>query len=97
MEKSFLLDSGRWIFAFWLFAWGAWNGYAQTPLPGAVGQQAVTDAAAQQEREKQRQSAVQPRPEEPGVVEANQVSGDLGSLQMLREKPDLPFFRLRAD
>ena len=71
---------------------------AQNPLPGAVGQQAVTDAAAQQERERQRQLAVQPRQEEAAAsVQASEVSEDLGSLQMLRERPELPFFRLRAD
>jgi len=61
-----------------------------------VGQQAVTDAAAQQERERQRQMAIQPRPEEQSV-EATQVSEDLGSLQMMRERETLPFFRVRAD
>ena len=45
--------------------------HAQTPnpLPGAVGQQAVTDAAAQQERERQRQMNVQPRPEDKEAVD----------------------------
>jgi len=73
--------------------------HAQTPnpLPGAVGQQAVTDAAAQQERERQRQKNVQPRPEEQEAVEANEVSPDLGSLQMMKERPELPFLRVRAD
>jgi len=69
---------------------------AQT-LPSAVGQQAVTDAAAQQERDRQRQQAVQPRPEEQDAVQASEVSPDLGSLRMLRERPELPFCRLRAD
>jgi len=80
-----------------LLALGVWPVRAQSPLPGAVGQQAVTDAAAQQERERQRQKAVQPRPEEKEAVEASEVSPDLGSLQMLKEKPGLPFFRVRAD
>jgi len=66
-------------------------------LPGAVGQQAVTDAAAQQERDRQRQQAVQPRPENMEPVQAAEVSPDLGSLQMMKEKPDLPFLRVRAD
>jgi opacity protein-like surface antigen len=62
-----------------------------------VGQQAVTDAAAQQERERQRQMNVQPRPEDKEAVEASEVSPDLGSLQMMKERPDLPFLRVRAD
>jgi opacity protein-like surface antigen len=66
-------------------------------LPGAVGQQAVTDAAAQQERERQRQQAVQPRPEEQEAVQASEVSSDLGSLQLMQERPQIPFFRVRAD
>ena len=99
MEKSFQLNSGRWILSgcLGLLALFPWPGQAQSPLPGAVGQQAVTDAAAQQERERQRQMAIQPRPEEQEAVEASEVSPDLGSLQMMREKPELPFFRVRAD
>ena len=62
-----------------------------------MGQQAVTDAAAQQERERQRQMNVQPRPEDKEAVEASEVSPDLGSLQMMKERPDLPFLRVRAD
>ena len=99
MEKSFKLDSGGWVLplGLWLLAIGAWRCEAQSPLPGAVGQQAVTDAAAQQERERQRQMAVQPRPEEQEAVEASEVSPDLGSLQLMRERDTLPFFRVRAD
>ena len=97
MEKSFALNSVRWVLLLWLFAQGAVSGFAQSPLPGAVGQQAVTDAAAQQEREKQRQKLVQPRPDEASAVQASEVSPDLGSLQVMRERPELPFFRLRAD
>jgi len=99
VEKSFTLNSGRWVLSgcLGLLALGVWPVRAQSPLPGAVGQQAVTDAAAQQERERQRQKAVQPRPEEKEAVEASEVSPDLGSLQMLKEKPGLPFFRVRAD
>ena len=41
--------------------------------------------------------AIQPRPEEQEAVEASEVSPDLGSLQMLKERPELPFFRVRAD
>lgn len=98
MEKSFQLNSGRWILliCLWLLGQGIWQSHAQNPLPGAVGQQAVTDAAAQQERERQRQLAVQPRTEE-DAVQASEVSPDLGSLQIMREKPELPFFRVRAD
>jgi len=99
VEKSFTLNSGRWVLSgcLGLLALGVWPVRAQSPLPGAVGQQAVTDAAAQQERERQRQKAIQPRPEEKEAVEASEVSPDLGSLQMLKEKAGLPFFRVRAD
>ena len=99
MEKSFQLNSGRWVLSgcLGLLALFPWPGQAQSPLPGAVGQQAVTDAAAQQERERQRQMAIQPRLEEQEAVEASEVSPDLGSLQVMREKPELPFFRVRAD
>jgi len=99
VEKSFALNSGRWILSgcLWLLALFPWPGQAQSPLPGAVGQQAVTDAAAQQERERQRQQAVQPRPEEQEAVQASEVSPDLGSIQLMQEKPELPFFRVRAD
>ena len=99
MEKSFTLNSGRWVLSgcLGLLALGVWPVRAQSPLPGAVGQQAVTDAAAQQERERQRQKAVQPRPEEQEAVEASEISPDLGSLQMLKEQPGIPFLRVRAD
>ena len=99
MEKSFQLDSGRWILplSLWLLVIGAWRCEAQSPLPGAVGQQFVTDAAAQQERERQRQLSVQPRAEEQEKVEAVELSPDLGSIQLMQERPELPFFRLRAD
>ena len=70
---------------------------AQNPLPGAVGQQAVSDAAAQQERERLRQQAVQPRPEELPSVEATEVAEDLGSVRLFRERPEIPFARVRAD
>jgi len=40
---------------------------------------------------------VQPRPEDKEAVEASEVSPDLGSLQMMKERPDLPFLRVRAD
>jgi len=98
VEKSFQLNSRRWLLplCLWLLVSGPWQAKAQSPLPGAVGQQAVTDAAAQQERERQRQKVVQPRPGEEGI-QASEVSEDLGSLQIMRERPELPFFRLRAD
>jgi len=96
---SFTLNSGRWILpgCLWLLVLFPWPGQTQSPLPGAVGQQAVTDAAAQQERERQRQMAVQPRPEDQEKVEAVELSPDLGSIQLMQERPELPFFRVRAD
>jgi opacity protein-like surface antigen len=66
-------------------------------LPGAVSQQAVTDAQAQQERERQKKLALQGKNEEKPPVEATEVSEDLGSLQLVRPKPDLPFARLHVD
>jgi len=66
-------------------------------LPGAVSQQAVTDAQAQQERERQKKQAQQKKPEDQSPVEATAVSEDLGSLQLVKEIPDLPFARLHMD
>ncbi|NDA26119.1 MAG: hypothetical protein EBZ05_04665, partial [Verrucomicrobia bacterium] len=57
----------------------------------------MTDAAAQQERERQRQKMVQPRQEEKESLTMSEVSEDLGSLQLMRERPELPYFRVRAD
>jgi len=70
--------------------------YAQT-LPSAVSQQAVIDAQAQQDRERQKKLALEGKPEEKPPVEATEVSEDLGSLQLVRPKPDLPFARLHMD
>ena len=70
--------------------------FAQT-LPSAVSQQAVIDAQAQQERERQRKVALQEKPDDKTPVEATAVSEDLGSLQLVREIPDLPFARLHMD
>ena len=66
-------------------------------LPGAVSQQAVIDAQAQQERERQKKQAQQKKPEDQAPVEATAVSEDLGSLQLVKEIPDLPFARLHVD
>ena len=70
--------------------------YGQT-LPSAVSQQAVIDAQAQQDRERQKKLALEGKPEEKPPVEATEVSEDLGSLQLVRPKPDLPFARLHMD
>ena len=66
-------------------------------LPGAVSQQAVIDAQAQQERERQSQQALKPRSEDKPPLEATAVSDDLGSMQLMKEVPSLPFARLRVD
>jgi outer membrane protein W len=66
-------------------------------LQPAVSQQAVTDAAAQQERERQKQQALAGKPAEPEPAQATEVAEDLGSVQLMREQPALPFARLRAD
>ena len=66
-------------------------------LQPAVSQQAVTDAAAQQERERQKQQALAGKPAEPEPAQATAVAEDLGSVQLMREQPALPFARLRAD
>ena len=70
--------------------------FTQT-LPSAVSQQAVTDNQAQQERERQRKMALQEKPADTTPVEATAVSEDLGSLQLVRDIPDLPFARLHMD
>jgi len=77
-----------------LISLGSLKGQA---LPGAVSQQAVTDAQAQQERERQKKQAQQKKPEDQTPVEATAVSEDLGSLQLVKEIPDLPFARLHVD
>jgi opacity protein-like surface antigen len=69
----------------------------QSSLPPAVSQQAVIDAQAQQERERQKKLALEGKTEEKPPVEATEVSEDLGSLQLVRPKPDLPFARLHMD
>ncbi len=66
-------------------------------LSGAVSQQAVIDAQAQQERERQAQQALKPRSEDKPPLEATAVSDDLGSMQLMKEVPSLPFARLRVD
>ncbi|NCZ53960.1 MAG: hypothetical protein EBY81_08720, partial [Verrucomicrobia bacterium] len=66
-------------------------------LPGAVSQQAVIDAQAQQERERQSQQALKPRSDDKPPLEATAVSDDLGSMQLMKEVPSLPFARLRVD
>jgi len=70
--------------------------YAQA-LPSAVSQQAVIDAQAQQERERQLKTPAQKKPEDQAPVESTAVSEDLGSLQLMREAPELPFARVRMD
>ena len=69
----------------------------QSSLPPAVSQQAVIDAQAQQDRERQKKLALEGKPGEKPPVEATEVSEDLGSLQLVRPKPDLPFARLHMD
>jgi opacity protein-like surface antigen len=69
----------------------------QSSLPPAVSQQAVIDAQAQQDRERQKKLALEGKSEEKPPVEATEVSEDLGSLQLVRPKPDLPFARLHMD
>ncbi|NDC00356.1 MAG: hypothetical protein EBZ83_02915 [Verrucomicrobia bacterium] len=63
----------------------------------AVSQQAVTDAAAQQEREKQKQMALGGKTPGEQPAEATAVAEDLGSVQLMREQPSIPFARIRAD
>lgn len=66
-------------------------------LPSAVSQQAVIDSQAQQDRERQKKLALEGKNEEKPPVEATEVSEDLGALQLVRPKPDLPFARLHMD
>jgi opacity protein-like surface antigen len=101
-QSIFQLIPSRWgMPKFWatscclfLISLGSLKGQA---LPGAVSQQAVTDAQAQQERERQKKQAQQKKPEDQTPVEATAVSEDLGSLQLVKEIPDLPFARLHVD
>jgi opacity protein-like surface antigen len=101
-QSIFQLIPSRWgMPKFWatscclfLISLGSLRGQA---LPGAVSQQAVTDAQAQQERERQKKQAQQKKPEDQTPVEATAVSEDLGSLQLVKEIPDLPFARLHVD
>ena len=90
--------SKRWCFfgIFLLAGLGCGEVTAQTFQP-AVSQQAVTDAAAQQERDRQKQQALGGKPSEEEPAQATAVAEDLGSVQLLREQPALPFARLRAD
>ena len=90
--------SKRWrLFGIFLLAGlGCGEVTAQTFQP-AVSQQAVTDAAAQQERDRQKQQALGGKPGEEEPAQATAVAEDLGSVQLMREQPDLPFARLRAD
>ena len=107
MEKSFKLLSDGWFLPLWAdWALGAaivmlmaGTGQSQTPNPlaGAVGQQAVTDAQAQQARERQAEQLGQKKEEEKPPVEATEVSEDLGSVQLMREVPEVPFARVRVD
>ena len=90
--------SKRWCFfgIFLLAGLGCGEVTAQTFQP-AVSQQAVTDAAAQQERDRQKQQALAGKPAEQEPAQATEVAEDLGSVQLMREQPALPFARLRAD
>lgn len=99
MERSSRLNSGHWVLplCFWFLGQGIWQSQAQNPLPGAVGQQAVTDAQAQQTRERQAEQLGQAKEQEKPPVAATEVSEDLGSVQLMREVPEMPFARLRMD
>ena len=63
----------------------------------AVSQQAVTDAQAQKQRDDQKRMATEKQQEEKAPAEATAVSEDLGSLQLLKDRADLPFARIHAD
>jgi opacity protein-like surface antigen len=66
-------------------------------LAPAVSQQAVIDAQAQQNRNRQAQQLGQQKEEKEQSVETSEISKDLGSVQLMREVPSLPFARLRID
>ena len=103
MEKSNkTLVLCRWGLSFYWVALGSLllssaKILGQSSLPPAVSQQAVIDAQAQQDRERQKKLALEGKQEEKPPVEATEVSEDLGSLQLVRPKPDLPFARLHMD
>ena len=103
MEKRFnqLLPDKWGLLKFWagttLLLYAHTTPVWSQALPGAVSQQAVIDTQAQQERERQAQQALKPRSEDKPPVEATAVSDDLGSMQLMKEVPSLPFARLRVD
>ena len=100
MEKTFFRH--RFVLLFWLipfqlvFVCCLSTSQSQV-LPSAVSKQATIDAQAAQERERQRNQALGKKQEDLAPVEATAVSEDLGSLQLMKEIPDLPFARLRID
>lgn len=67
------------------------------PIPGAVSQQAATDAQAQQVRDRQAQQLGQAQAPAAEAAKTSAISEDLGSVQLMREIPTMPFARLRVD
>ena len=102
MEKRFFLNSRSWgvprSLAIWaILSLTALDSFPQTGIPGAVSQQAAIDAQAQQIRDRQAQQLGKAQPEEQGSVQSSAISQDLGSMQLMREVPSMPFARLRVD
>jgi hypothetical protein len=102
VEKRFHLNSWLWGVPKWvgligcLMGSGVMNCLPQGLAP-AVSQQAVIDAQAQQNRNRQAQQLGQQKEEKEQSVETSEISKDLGSVQLMREVPSLPFARLRID
>ena len=102
VEKRFHLNSWLWGVPKWvgligcLMGSGVMNCLPQGLAP-AVSQQAVIDAQAQQNRDRQAQQLGQQKEEKEQSVETSEISKDLGSVQLMREVPSLPFARLRID
>ncbi|NCW27649.1 MAG: hypothetical protein EBV83_05045 [Verrucomicrobia bacterium] len=71
--------------------------FPQAGIPGAVSQQAAIDAQAQQLRDRQAQQLGKTQSDNQAPVESSAISQDLGSLQLMREIPSMPFARLRVD
>jgi len=102
VEKRFHLNSWLWGVPKWVALIGCLMGSGVMKclpqgLAPAVSQQAVIDAQAQQNRNRQAQQLGQQKEEKEQSVETSEISKDLGSVQLMREVPSLPFARLRID
>ena len=87
----------KWVALGALLCASATQTFPQAAIPAAVSQQAAIDAQAQQLRDRQAQQVAQAQPENQAPVESSALSKDMGSMQLMREIPSVPFARLRVD